>query len=86
MAICVPDRHRLNNRPIIKVTLNADQYETDGIIISTTMQQKNLATIVKDDGVEIKVFVNEVLRKNADGTTSSVEAYTLSSDGTWVRV
>lgn len=72
--------------PIIKVTLNADQYETDSIIISTTMQQKNLATIVKDDGVEIKVFVNEVLRKNADGTTSSVEAYTLSSDGTWVRV
>ena len=72
--------------PIIRVTLNADQYETDSIIISTTMQQKNLATIVKDDGVEIKVFVNEVLRKNADGTTSSVEAYTLSSDGTWVRV
>lgn len=72
--------------PIIKVTLDAGQYETDSIIISTTMQQKNLATIVKDDGVEIKVFVNEVLRKNGDGTTSSVEAYTLSSDGTWVRV
>ena len=82
----IPTTDNYTTSPIIKVTLNADQYETDSIIISTTMQQKNLATIVKDDGIEIKVFVNEVLRKNADGTTSSVEAYTLSSDGDWVRV
>ena len=35
--------------PIIKVTLNAGQYNNDSIIISTTTQQKNLVTIAKTD-------------------------------------
>ena len=75
-----------SSAPIIKITLNAEEYNDDSIIISTTTKQKNLATIIKTDKLEIKQFINKVYRKNSDGSTTEVEAYTLSTDGTWLRV
>ena len=75
-----------SSAPIIKVTLNAEEYNDDSIIIDTTTKQKNLATIIKTDELEIKQFINKVYRKNSDGSVTEVEAYTLSSDGTWLRV
>lgn len=81
-----PSEDDNTNAPIIKITLNAEEYNDDSIIISTTTKQKNLATIIKTDELEIKQFINKVYRKNADGSVTEVEAYTLSSDGTWLRV